>query len=107
MRLLIKTDKIGLKDRCFHNYPGGRRCYCSSSDGEGVYVPTPPHPGAGMVELITLGSGSRGNCTLLRTARSAILIDAGFSARQLFLRLEAVDQDPAGIDAIVITHEHS
>lgn len=60
-----------------------------------------------MVELITLGSGSRGNSTLLRTARSAILIDAGFSARQLFLRLEAIDQDPAGIDAIVITHEHS
>ncbi|MFC1628566.1 MBL fold metallo-hydrolase [Gemmatimonadota bacterium] len=60
-----------------------------------------------MVELITLGSGSRGNSTLLRTARSAILIDAGLTARQLFLRLEAVDQDPSSIDAIVITHEHS
>ncbi|MFC1499741.1 MBL fold metallo-hydrolase [Candidatus Zixiibacteriota bacterium] len=60
-----------------------------------------------MVELITLGSGSRGNSTLLRTARSSILIDAGFSARQLFLRLEAVGHDPSAIDAIVITHEHS
>ncbi|MFC1559385.1 MBL fold metallo-hydrolase [Gemmatimonadota bacterium] len=60
-----------------------------------------------MVELITLGSGSRGNSTLLRTARSAILIDAGFTARQLFLRLESVGQDPSDIDAVVITHEHS
>jgi phosphoribosyl 1,2-cyclic phosphodiesterase len=60
-----------------------------------------------MTELITLGSGSRGNATLLRTSRTAILIDAGLSARQLTLRLTAVDHDPADIDAIVITHEHS
>ncbi len=60
-----------------------------------------------MVELITLGSGSRGNSTLLRTSRSALLIDGGFTARQLTLRLAAVDHDPSAIDAIVITHEHS
>ena len=60
-----------------------------------------------MAELITLGSGSRGNATLLRTSRTAILIDAGLSARQLTLRLAVVEHDPADIDAIVITHEHS
>ncbi len=60
-----------------------------------------------MVELITLGSGSRGNSTLLRTSGSALLIDGGFTARQLTLRLAAVDHDPSAVDAIVITHEHS
>ncbi len=60
-----------------------------------------------MVELVVLGSGSKGNATLLRTSRTAILIDAGFSARQLRRRMEAVGQDPDRIDAIFLTHEHS
>lgn len=60
-----------------------------------------------MVELFMLGSGSRGNSTLIRTESSAILIDAGLSARQITLRLRAAGQDPERIEAILITHEHS
>ncbi len=59
-----------------------------------------------MVELFILGSGSRGNSTLVRTPRTAILIDAGLSARQIVLRLQAVGHDPAALDAVIITHEH-
>jgi len=59
-----------------------------------------------MVELIVLGSGSRGNATLVRAPRGALLIDAGLSARQLARRLEAVGQPPDRIDAILLTHEH-
>jgi phosphoribosyl 1,2-cyclic phosphodiesterase len=60
-----------------------------------------------MVEVVVLGSGSKGNATLVRTATSSILVDAGFSAKQLELRLGAVGQDPAAIDAVFVTHEHS
>ncbi len=60
-----------------------------------------------MVELCVLGSGSKGNATLVRTERSALLIDAGLSARQLSRRLEVVGQDPDRLDAILLTHEHS
>ncbi|MBP7146726.1 MAG: MBL fold metallo-hydrolase [Acidobacteria bacterium] len=59
-----------------------------------------------MVELVMLGSGSRGNCALVRTERSALLVDAGLSARQIARRLDAVGQDPRRIDAILVTHEH-
>ncbi len=60
-----------------------------------------------MVELVTLGSGSKGNSTLIRTAESAILIDAGLSARQICLRLESVSHDPGSIGAVVLTHDHT
>lgn len=60
-----------------------------------------------MVELVTLGSGSKGNSTLIRTAKSAILIDAGLSARQICLRLESVNHDPGAINAVLLTHDHT
>lgn len=59
-----------------------------------------------MVEVIVLGSGSRGNATLVRTERSALLIDAGLTCRQLVSRLEAVQCELAAIDAVLVTHEH-
>jgi phosphoribosyl 1,2-cyclic phosphodiesterase len=60
-----------------------------------------------MVELVVLGSGSRGNATLVRCGRHALLIDAGLSARQLERRMAAVGQDPAAVEAIFISHEHT
>jgi phosphoribosyl 1,2-cyclic phosphodiesterase len=60
-----------------------------------------------MVELVTLGSGSKGNSTLIRTSKSAILIDAGLSARQICLRLESIGHDPGALDAVVLTHDHT
>lgn len=53
-----------------------------------------------------LGSGSRGNATLVEAGGTSILIDAGFSAREISRRLAAIGRDPAAIDAILITHEH-
>jgi phosphoribosyl 1,2-cyclic phosphodiesterase len=60
-----------------------------------------------MVELVVLGSGSRGNSTLVRAGGKAILIDAGLSARAIVGRLEEVGQDPRRIEAILLTHEHA
>jgi len=53
-----------------------------------------------------LGSGSRGNATLVTQGSTSILVDAGFSGRQLALRLRHLGLEADDIDAIVITHEH-
>jgi len=53
-----------------------------------------------------LGSGSEGNCALLRTAQARILVDAGFSARRLAGLLAATGESLDRIDAIFLTHEH-
>jgi phosphoribosyl 1,2-cyclic phosphodiesterase len=58
------------------------------------------------VRLTVLGSGSRGNAVLLESEGSALLVDAGFSLRDLKRRFEAAGADPARVLAIALTHEH-
>ncbi len=53
-----------------------------------------------------LGSGSRGNSILLETSQTRILIDAGFSGRQIERRLSDLDIQPDTVSALFITHEH-
>jgi phosphoribosyl 1,2-cyclic phosphodiesterase len=59
-----------------------------------------------VLSLTVLGSGSGGNCSLVTTGECRILIDCGFSARQVTQRLQRVGVDPASLDAVFITHEH-
>lgn len=54
----------------------------------------------------SLGSGSGGNCTVIATARTAILVDCGFSALETERRLEQLHACPRNVDAILVTHEH-
>jgi phosphoribosyl 1,2-cyclic phosphodiesterase len=65
------------------------------------------------MRVIPLGSGSRGNATLVefeQTGRlfgsTRLLVDAGISARELTRRLALVDVAPQTIDAILLSHEH-
>lgn len=60
-----------------------------------------------MVRFTVLASGSKGNCTVVTGGNTRILVDAGLSCRELFRRMRQVGEDPATIDAIIITHEHS
>lgn len=60
-----------------------------------------------MLRFCSLGSGSRGNGTLLRTADSCFLIDCGFSLRDLERRLALADTRIDDITAILVTHEHA
>ena len=53
-----------------------------------------------------LGSGSRGNSTLVATEKTRILVDAGFSKRDTFARLDSIGERADGIDAIIVSHEH-
>jgi phosphoribosyl 1,2-cyclic phosphodiesterase len=58
------------------------------------------------VELIVLGSGSSGNTAVLRSGETAILIDAGLSAKKTLARLASAGLAPAQISAVLLTHEH-
>ena len=53
-----------------------------------------------------LGSGSRGNATLIATEKARILVDAGFSKRETYARLDAIGEKAGGFDAIIVSHEH-
>ncbi len=59
------------------------------------------------VSVSLLASGSRGNCALVASSSTRILVDAGLSGRETFKRLHALDERPDRISAILITHEHS
>ncbi len=59
------------------------------------------------VRFTMLGSGSAGNCSYLETDETRILIDAGFSGRQIRKRLESIGRTPERLDGILISHEHS
>lgn len=59
------------------------------------------------LRIISLYSGSGGNSTLIATKSSAILIDAGKSARSLCAALKGVGVDADRISAVFVTHEHT
>lgn len=59
-----------------------------------------------MLRFTILGSGSSGNCTVVSSEETTLLIDAGLSAKQIGLRLEAAGFTPAALDGILLTHEH-
>lgn len=59
------------------------------------------------MRLWMLGSGSGGNAVLLESEGARVLIDAGFPARTLALRLGAIGVAPASIEACIVTHAHT
>ena len=59
------------------------------------------------MRLCLLASGSSGNCAYVAAGETQILIDAGISLSRVVRELEAIGADPDGIDALVISHEHS
>jgi phosphoribosyl 1,2-cyclic phosphodiesterase len=59
------------------------------------------------VRLTILGSGSSGNCAYVETDETRILIDAGFSLRQIRQRLATIGRTPENLTGILITHEHA
>ena len=58
------------------------------------------------IGITVLGSGSRGNALVIHTEDSGILIDAGFSRKEMLARFAKSDIDPSIIKALLITHEH-
>ena len=59
-----------------------------------------------MMRLYVLGSGSRGNCFAVEADDTAILLDAGFSAREIERRADSAGLDLTRVAGIALTHEH-
>ena len=60
-----------------------------------------------MFKFCSLFSGSSGNCLLVESENSKVLIDAGGSAKKIVDALSLVGVKPEDLKAIVVTHEHS
>ena len=59
------------------------------------------------LRITILGSGSKGNAALVCTERVRVLVDAGFSYRQLSKRMAEAGESADDLDAVLISHEHS
>jgi phosphoribosyl 1,2-cyclic phosphodiesterase len=59
-----------------------------------------------MMRMTVLASGSKGNSTVISSSRTRVLVDAGLSCRELLKRMSIAGEDPAQLDAILVTHEH-
>ena len=74
----------------FFSSPGGE--YMNTAENFGITV---------------LGSGSSGNASVIHGPQGCLLLDAGFSAKELERRLTASRIEPSSIRGILITHGHS
>jgi phosphoribosyl 1,2-cyclic phosphodiesterase len=58
------------------------------------------------MRIAVLGSGSRGNAVLVESGGRRLLLDAGFSCREIEKRLAGLGVAASSLEALVITHEH-
>lgn len=59
------------------------------------------------LKILTIASGSHGNCTFIASETTKILVDAGIGVRKLANALEIVNTKITDINGVVITHEHT
>jgi len=58
------------------------------------------------MRFASLGSGSRGNATLVQHNGTCVLVDCGFSVKETEARLARLAMSAETIDAVLVTHEH-
>lgn len=59
------------------------------------------------MRMVVLGSGSGGNALVLESGQQRLMIDAGFSCREIEKRLNKVGIHDHRFDGLILTHEHS
>ena len=59
-----------------------------------------------LLEMATLATSSKGNATLVRAGDTAVLVDAGISARRLTQGLQGLGINPGSLSGVFLTHEH-
>lgn len=55
----------------------------------------------------SLASGSKANCTLIRSVKTSVLVDLGVSCRGAVKALSAAGADMSSVSGVFITHEHT
>ncbi len=58
------------------------------------------------MRFASLGSGSRGNATLIEQGKTSLLVDCGFSMKETEARLAKLGSSAQKISAVLVTHEH-
>lgn len=58
------------------------------------------------MKIVSLASGSRGNCTYICSNNTHILVDVGVSFAYLSSNLQKIGINENSLDAVLITHEH-
>lgn len=59
------------------------------------------------MKICSLSSGSKGNCTLIESDSTKILLDAGVSVKYILECFEKLSVLPQDIKGVLVTHEHS
>lgn len=59
------------------------------------------------MRFASLGSGSRGNATLVERGDTLLMVDCGFSCAEAERRLQRLGRSAAQLSAILVTHEHA
>lgn len=59
-----------------------------------------------MMKIASLGSGSKGNATLVQVSDTLLLVDCGFGLKEIEARLRDKGVRPEQLTAILVTHEH-
>jgi phosphoribosyl 1,2-cyclic phosphodiesterase len=59
-----------------------------------------------VIQFASLGSGSKGNATLVRAEDTIIMVDCGFTIKETEIRLAALGVEPTQVTAVLVTHEH-
>ena len=59
------------------------------------------------MRFASLGSGSKGNATLVQAGDVLVMVDCGFSLRETERRLQRLNLAASQLSAILVTHEHS
>lgn len=59
------------------------------------------------MRFASLGSGSRGNATLVEAGHTRLLVDCGYTLKELERRLAALELCGEALTAILVTHEHA
>ncbi len=59
------------------------------------------------LRVVVLGSGSAGNAIAVSDGAATLLVDCGFSAREVTRRLTLSGVDPSTVRAVLVTHEHT
>ena len=59
------------------------------------------------MRFASLGSGSKGNCLIVEEKNTRLLLDCGFSTKEIIARLFRLAIQPNMLDGIIITHEHA